>query len=73
MAFAKICRQEQLSCLFQTVEASTKDYQALDLVQTRGSEVWQLNEKSHVSMQDSSFVEQGEFKKDKVERVFTFS
>ena len=63
---AKICRREQLSCLFQTVEEQTGAYQALELERTKGSQIWQLNGRSHVVMQDSSFVVREKFKKERV-------
>ena len=63
---AKICRQEKLTLLFQTVEAPNVAYKALELKRTKGSKVWQLNEKSHVLIQDSSFVVRKEVKKDEL-------
>ena len=62
MAVAKICKLEQLSCLFQTVEGQTGTYEALELKRTKDSKIWQLNERSHVLIQDSSFVVRKKFK-----------
>ena len=66
VAIAKVCRQEQLSNLFQTTEVSSRFHQALDLKQSKGSRVWQLNKKSQVLMQDSSFILKKKIKKEKV-------
>ena len=59
---AKICRREQLSCLFQTVENQTGTYQALEMKRTKDSKIWQLNERLHVLVQDSSFIVRKKFK-----------
>ena len=62
VAVAKICKLEQLSCLFQTVENQNETYEAIELKRTKDSKIWQLNERSHVLMQDSSFVVRKNFK-----------
>ena len=62
VAVAKICRQEQLACLFQTIENQTGTYQALEMKRTKDSKIWQLNERLHVLVQDSSFIVREKFK-----------
>ena len=62
VAVAKICKLEQLSCLFQTVEGQTGTYEALELKRTKDSKIWQLNERLHVLVQDSSFIVRKKFK-----------
>ena len=67
IAVAKFGRGEPLSCLFESIEDSSQTHQALELKRSTSCQIWQLNEKSHVSMQDSYFVVKEELNKERVE------
>ena len=69
VAIAKMCRREEISCLFQSADESNGTHQVLELKESQGCKVWQLNEKSHVSIQDSSFVAKKYFDKEKFKIV----
>ena len=56
VALAKISRGDQLSCLFLSAEESGQIHQSLEVKKATNCQIWQLNRKSHVSIQDSNFV-----------------
>ena len=66
VAIAKVCRREQVSCLFQSAEEPERIHQALEIKRPTGCHIWRLNEKSHISIQDSYFVAKKEFDKERV-------
>ena len=66
-----MCRREEISCLFQSAEELNGTHQVLELKESQGCRIWQLNKKSHVSIQDISFVAKKEFNKEKFEIVLT--
>ena len=45
-----------MSCLFQSVEESVQIHQMLEVNRSTNCQSWQLNKKSHVSIQNSYFV-----------------
>ena len=55
---------EQLSCLFESVEESKRIHQALEVKRATTCQIWRLNQKSHISLQDSYFVVRDEFEKE---------
>ena len=69
VAFAKLCRREQLSCLFQSTEESGQIHQALEIQKPTHCQIWRLSEKSLISIQDSNFVVGNKFVKERVKKV----
>ena len=55
-----------MSCLFQSAEEPDRSHQALEIKIPTSCHVWRLNEKSHISIQDSYFVVEKEFVKERV-------
>ena len=66
VAIAKITRGEQLSCLFQSEDESRQTHQALEIKRPTNCQIWRLNEKSLISIQDSHFVAKNKFDKERV-------
>ena len=64
VAFAKVCRQEQVSCLFERAEETTQIHQALEIKTPTSCQVWRLSKNSLISMQDSYFVTKKELNKE---------
>ena len=62
IAIAKVCRREQVSCLFESTEESDQTRQALETKIPTICLIWRLNEKSHISIQDTYFVTKKEIK-----------
>ena len=65
ITIAKVCRREQLSCLFQSVEETEKIHEALEIKRPTKCQIWALNKKSCILMQDSYFVVGNKFNKEK--------
>ena len=63
---AKVCRGEQVSCLFESTEGSGRMREALEIKRPTSCQIWQLNQKSLVSIQDSNFVVGNKFVKERV-------
>ena len=68
VAVAKITRGEQLSCLFVSEEESGEIHQAIELKRPTNCQIWRLNEKSLISIQDSYFVVKNKFDKERVKK-----
>ena len=66
VAIAKVSRGDQLSCLFQSVEESGQIQQALEIQKQTNCQIRRLNRKSHVSIQDTIFVMENNFEKERV-------
>ena len=66
IAIAKVCRREQLSCLFQSAEETVQVYQALELKKPTKCQVKRLSKNLQIYMQDSHFVVADKFDKEKV-------
>ena len=66
VAIAKVCRGQQLSCLFVSVEESEQIHQTLEIKKTTNCQVWRLNKKSLISMQDSYFIVGNKLDKERV-------
>ena len=66
VAIAKICQREHLSCLFQSVKESEGIHQALEIKRSTKCQMWRISEKSLISFQDSYFVVDEQFDKEKV-------
>ena len=69
VAIAKICRREQLSCLFQSVKEPEQIHQALEIKRSTKCQIWRMNRKSYISMQDSYFLVDEEFNKETVKKL----
>ena len=69
MIIAKVCRQENLSNLFQSTQMSNTTHQALELKSSENCKLWQLNEKMIVLVKDSTFTVHAKSKKEKVEKL----
>ena len=69
VAVAKITRGEQLSCLFVSEEESGEIHQAIELKRPTNCQIWRLNKKSHVSIQNSNFVVGSGFDKERVKKT----
>ena len=65
---AKVCRGEQVSCLFESTEGSGRIREALQIKRPTSCQIWQLNQKSLVSIQDSNFVVGNKFVKEGVKK-----
>ena len=68
VAIAKFCQQQQLSCLFQSVVESEQIHQAIETKRSTKCQIWRMNKKSHISLQDSLFVVAEQFNKGKVNK-----
>ena len=68
VAIAKVCQREQLSCLFQSVKESEQIHQALEIKKSTKCKIWHMCKKSHILMQDSNFVVEEHFNKEKVNK-----
>ena len=69
VAMAKICQRKQLSCLFQSAGESEQIHQALEIKRSMNCQIWRMNKKSHISMQDSYFVTNEQFNKELVKLI----
>ena len=69
MIIAKVCRQENLSNLFQSTQISKISHQALELKNSENCKLWQLNEKLIVLVKNSSLMVHAKSKKEKVEKI----
>ena len=64
IAIAKVCRREQLSCLFESAEETEQIHEALEINKPTKCQVWPMNKKSHILIQDSYFVVGNKFDKE---------
>ena len=68
VAIAKVCQREQLSCLFQSVKESEQIHQALEIKRSTVCQIWRMKKKSQILMQDSYFVVDEQFNKERVNK-----
>ena len=61
---AKICRREQISCLFQSTTELTPGYKALELKNSTRCKIWQFKNKVQIAVQDSNFIIKNFFRKE---------
>ena len=66
VAIVKVCRREQLSCLFQSAEESEQVHEVLEIKRQTNCQIQRLNKKSYVLMQESYFVVENKFDKENV-------
>ena len=69
VAVVKVCRREQLSCLFQSVEESGQINEALEMKTPTKCQIWQSSEMSYITMQDSYFVVGNDFDKERLKKI----
>ena len=68
VAIAKVCQREQLSCLFQSVKKSEQIHQALEIKRSTVCQIWRMKKMSQILMQDSYFVVDEQFNKERVNK-----
>ena len=66
VAIAKVCQRKQLSCLFQSVIESEQIHQAIETKRSKKCQIWGMNKKLHILIEDSYFVVDDQFNKEKV-------
>ena len=71
VTIAKMCRREEISCFFQSDEEAIESDQVLEVKgDSKGCKIWRLNKKSHVMIQNSSFIIGSELNKEKFENFY---